>query len=131
MNASQEALRKSGDAHIQAVARQTIGDRTRLDGQLSALAAAKGLELSRRMTREQEGMLERLEAATGSEFDTLYMGQMAYVGDNAVAALQNEASYGGDADVRSWADATLPLVQGDLVMITTPGATVPNYATER
>lgn len=123
VDAGQEALRKSSDAHIQGVARQTIDDRTRMDNQLANLAASMGAALPARMNPQDAQLLGNLQAANGADFDQLYLNQLVSSQNALLAIVENEASFGNDTDLRTWADSMAPVIRGDLVMITTPSAT--------
>ena len=63
-------------------------------------------------------MQTKLEKMKGHEFDHAYMQHMVQAHKQAVSAFEREAKSGHDADVKAWAEKTLPTLREHLKMAT-------------
>ncbi len=60
--------------------------------------------------------MEKLTKLSGDEFDRAYVNAMIMAHENDVAAFQNVAQNGTDADVKAFAAGTLPTLEKHLQM---------------
>jgi len=115
IRSSQLALQRSRSAATRRFAEQMIDDHTKTTQQLAALAQAKGIVLPTEMDPEQQRMMMALEN-TRRIFDSEYFRQQAFAHQAVVAAYQTEISSGYDAELRGFAQQTLPIIQQHLAM---------------
>lgn len=80
-------------------------------------ATAQGqvaVTLPQSLDAEHQQMIQRLQQAQGAEFDRLYVQQQTQAHQNAVDLFQNYARAGDVAELRQWAQQTLPDLQDHL-----------------
>jgi len=82
----------------------------------AAVAQVPGLALSPRMTALQNEMLAQLQNVGGSTFDSTYKSQQIEAHEQTLALLQNYARSGTSAPLKSFAEATIPVVEMHLRM---------------
>lgn len=112
---SQLALQRSNNAQIRQYAQQMITDHSRVNQEMSNLAAAKGVNLPRQLDSQHQGLFRQLQQTPPARFDAAYMEIM--VGDHAKteALFQSYLQRGQDADVKALVARTLPPVQAHLL----------------
>lgn len=114
---SEMAMQKSTNKDVQKYAKRMIKDHTKAGKNLDKIAAKKNMTLSKTPTAEQSEMMSKLQAATGAEFDRMYIemaGVMAH--EKMLTLFQDEAANGTDKDIKGFAAKTLPVVQMHLQM---------------
>ena len=109
-NGSHDEVKKFGERMIE--------DHTKANDDLKALAAKKNATLPAELDQKHQAMQQKLEKMKGADFDRAYMQHMVQAHKEAVTLFQNEAKNGKDADVRAWAEKTLPTLQEHLKMAT-------------
>ena len=114
---SELAMQKSTNKDVQKYAKKMMKDHMKSGKNLDKIAAKKNLTLSKTPTEEQAQMMSQLQAASGADFDRLYI-QMAGVQAHQVmeTLFQTEANGGSDKDIKGFAAKTLPVVQMHLQM---------------
>ena len=115
IRSSQLALQRSRSSAVRRMAQQLIADHTRSSHQLAALAQAKGIVLPTELDPEQQRMMMALEN-TRRIFDSEYARQQTFAHQAAITAYQTEISSGYDAELRGFAQQTLPILQQHLAM---------------
>ena len=115
IRSSQLALQRSRSPAVRRFAQRMIADHTKSSQQLAAMAPAKGIVLPSDLDPEQQRMMAALDN-TRRIFDSEYFRQQAFAHQAAVAAYQTEISSGYDADLRGFAQQTLPIIQDHLAM---------------
>jgi putative membrane protein len=125
---AQLALNKATSNDVKKYAQRMIKDHTKAGNNLDKIAAKKQMTLNKTPNEEQMQMMSQLQQASGAEFDRMYM-QMAGVDahQKMETLYQTEAGNGSDADLKSFAAKTLPVVQKHLRMaqeMTTGGMTM-------
>ena len=114
---SQLAEQKSTNKDVQKFARQMIKDHTKANNNLMKVASKKQMTLPTTPNADQMQMMSQLQAASGAEFDRLYI-QLAGVQAHQMmqGLYQSEINNGTDAEIKSFARKTLPTVQKHLRM---------------
>jgi putative membrane protein len=114
---AQLAVQRSTNRNIQKYAERMIRDHTKNARDLQKIAARKNMTLSMTPTADQMQMMSQLQAATGAEFDRLYM-QMAGVTAHTMMRqmFTNQANNGTDEDLRKYARKTIPVIEKHLRM---------------
>jgi putative membrane protein len=76
-----------------------------------ALASARGLNLSEKPTAAQQRMQDKLAKEQGADFDKAYMSHMQDDHRKAVSLFEKQAKSGDDAELKAFAQKTLPTLQ--------------------
>lgn len=106
-----------GDAKVQDIGNRMVTDHTKINDQLSSLVSSKGLTLPTQVTDKQAAGLAHLQGLSGAGFDTAYLKDQHIAHERAIKLFETEASAGGDADLKAFAVATLPILKMHLKMI--------------
>jgi len=95
-----------------------VKDHTAINDDLKALAAQKGVALPDSLDAKHEGMVDKMAALTGSEFDDAYIAAMIKGHKKDAKAFNAEAAATQDADIKSFLDKSIPVVEAHLKHIT-------------
>jgi putative membrane protein len=87
-------------------------DHEQANAELKQLAARKGVELPTQMMKEHQAQLDKLRKAKGAEFDRMYVEQIGLEEHKKdIAAFERVIRESNDAEVRDFAQKTLPVLQ--------------------
>jgi putative membrane protein len=82
------------------------------NAELKQLAARKGIELPAQMMKEHQAQLDKLRQAKGAEFDRMYIEHVGLEDHKKdIAAFERVIRESNDAEVRDFAQKTLPVLQ--------------------
>jgi putative membrane protein len=115
IQSSHLALQRSRNPATRRFAQRMIDDHTKSSQSLAALAPAKGLILPTGLDPEGQRRLAAIDN-TRRIFDQEYFRQQGEAHQAAVQAFETEISSGYDADLRGFAQQTLPIIQDHLRM---------------
>ena len=115
IQSSRLALQRSRNPATRRFAERMIADHTQSSQRLAALAQAKGIVLPTGLDPEGQRMMMALDN-TRRIFDQEYFRQQAMAHATAVQVYQTEIANGYDADLRGFAQQTLPVIQEHLAM---------------
>jgi putative membrane protein len=96
-----------------------VKDHSAINDDLKALAAKEGVTLPDSLDAKHQGMLDKLAALTGSAFDDAYVAAMIKGHKNDAKAFKAESSATQDADIKSFLDKSIPVVESHLQHVTT------------
>ena len=119
VQAAQLAEQKSQDPKVKAFAQQMITDHTAANQQLTTIAQQKGLTVPASLDAKDQKEIDKLQSLSGPKFDRIYMKGQQRDHEAMLKLLQHEASSGKDADLKSFADQTVPTVQKHIELIKT------------
>ncbi|SEL06203.1 putative membrane protein [Roseateles sp. YR242] len=112
---SKLALQKSSNADVKTFAQQMVDDHTKAGDELAALAASKGVEVSKDPSVLQKGKLKMLGARDGASFDRHYAESVGVAAHkDTIKLFEKAAKESDDADVKAFAAKTLPTLQHHL-----------------
>lgn len=114
---SKLALSKATSPEVKQFAQQMVDDHTKAGEELKQLAESKGLKVPTEPAMAQKAKLKVLSARSGDGFDRDYaeeVGVKAHA--DTVKLFQKAAQSAQDADVRAFAQKTLPTLQHHLQM---------------
>jgi putative membrane protein len=114
VQSSQLALEQNVDAQLQGVAEMMIKDHTAANAELQALATRKGMTVPAEMAAEHQDMLDNLELAAGTEFGAKYREVQIKAHEEAIALFEECANTSKDADLKAFAQKTLPTLRAHL-----------------
>lgn len=111
------AADKATDKNVRNYAKKMVKDHTKANKNLMKVASKKNMTLPTAMSAEQMQILTSLQAASGAEFDRMYIQMSGVDAHQKMQALfQNQIANGTDADLKAFATKTLPTVQMHLQM---------------
>jgi putative membrane protein len=94
-----------------------VKDHTGVNDDLKALAAQKGVTLSDSLDAEHQGVVDKMSALSGSDFDNAYITGMIKDHKSDAKAFKAESSATKDTDVKGFVDKTIPVVNEHLKVI--------------
>jgi len=95
-----------------------VSDHTKANDELKRIAGDKQMSLPSAPAAKDQATLKRLQGMSGAAFDRAYLDSQIAGHKEAISAFQTEAKSGKDADLKSFATATLPNLQEHLKMAT-------------
>jgi len=112
--AAQKGLRDD----VKAFGQTMVKDHTAINDDLKALAAQKGVTLPDSLDAKHQGMVDKMAALTGAEFDDAYITGM--IKDHKMDAkdFKAESAKTKDAEIKSFVDKSIPVVTEHLKRIT-------------
>lgn len=116
---SRIALQRSKSNEVKQFAQRMIQDHSQANAQLSQLAQQKGVTLPKQLDAQHKQIRARLQRLSGSNFDREYMSVMNNDHVKTVALFQSATQQAQDPDVNTFANNTLPKLQGHLQMVQT------------
>lgn len=111
------AMKKSTNKMVTKYASKMMKDHMKAGKNLDKIVMKKNMTVSKTPTEEQMQMMTQLQAASGAEFDRMYIEMAGVAAHQKMEALfQSEVSSGTDKDLKKFATKTLPVVQMHLKM---------------
>jgi putative membrane protein len=111
------AAQKSSNPGVQAFANRMVRDHSKIDRNLAALAASKGVELPDGKGLMNDATYLELKVLSGKEFDKAYVKAMVADHKEDVLSFEKQSAAAQDPDVKDFAAKTLPTLQEHLTMI--------------
>lgn len=108
------AILRTTNEEVRAFAQRMIDEHTAVNAQMAQLAQQKNVPLPSEMSPEQTLAFAILAGIAEENFDQAYMQYNERLHDHAVAEFTAEVSQGTDADIRTFAQNALPLLQEHL-----------------
>ena len=105
MHMGQMAQKQGQSAEVKKLGKMIETDHKKANSQLMALAEKKGVKL------DTDHKMDKLD---GSDFDQAWLAQMVKDHNKDIAAFQTQAKNGVDADLKNFANKTLPVLQKHL-----------------
>lgn len=112
--AAQKAIRED----VRAFGQMMVKDHTTINGELKALAVQKGVTLPESLDATHQGMVDKMTSLTGSKFDDAYIASMIEDHKMDAKEFKAESAATQDADIKSFVDKSIPVVEGHLKRIT-------------
>jgi putative membrane protein len=103
---------------VKAFGQMMVKDHTAINDDLKALAAQKGVTLSDSLDAKHQAMADKMAALTGSEFDDAYIAGMIKAHKKDAKAFKAESAATQDADIKSFLDKSIPVVDEHLKLVT-------------
>ena len=113
---SRVAEEKSQDQEVQQYARKMIEDHTKANQELMELARSKNVQLPQQPEIKDIATVAALAGCDSSKFDQAYIDQQEAAHVIAVGLFKAETEQGRDAEIREWAETTLPKLEQHLQM---------------
>jgi len=104
------AEQKGQNGAVKAFARRMVDDHSKASDRLIGLAKEDGIAVPDRLDQEHEAMRDRLNAASGIEFDLAYLAGQVADHQKTAQLLEHEIGSGQDIELIGFASDTLPVV---------------------
>lgn len=112
---SKLAADKASDPAIKEFAQMMVTDHTKANDELKQLAESKNAQVAPGVPKDKQAIIDKMSKLDGAKFDKAYHAQVGLKDHKADIALFNkEAKSGTDADLKAWADKTLPTLKTHL-----------------
>ena len=105
------AVDQGHSAEVRGFGKRMMDDHGKASVQLMNLAQSKKVELPSELPADAKQTGERLAALSGAAFDREFMKTMVADHEKAVAVFEQEATSGGDSDVKQFAAQALPMLR--------------------
>ncbi len=111
------AQTKSSNDAIKSFAQRMTTDHTKTSDQLKSMAGkVQGAQIPEQMDDAHLKMLDKLNRLSGAKFDAAYKADQVKGHEQAVRLFSDYAKNGDNADLKKWAQDTLPALQEHLKM---------------
>lgn len=110
------AAQRGLDPAVKEFGQKMVSDHTAANEKLKALAASKQMVLPDSMSKDEDAALGKLETLTGTDFDKTYSQMMVKDHTEDISEFEKEVKRGQDADVKSFAQTTLPTLRHHLML---------------
>jgi putative membrane protein len=110
--ATQRAARPS----VKSFAERMVTDHGRANAELATLARSKGMDVSNTLDVTHQAMRDRLSGLSGADFDRAYMSEMVRDHTEDIALFERAAQSASDADVKAYAERSLPMIREHLAL---------------
>lgn len=106
---------KSGNAEIKSFGERLVKDHTKANEELLKIAQAKGVDLNASVDHSTHDM-NKFSSKSGSDFDKAYIRHMVSDHQKDISKFEKEASQSTDAELKAFAEKTLPTLREHLRM---------------
>jgi putative membrane protein len=104
------AVDKASSADVKKFGAQMVSDHAKANEQLEGIATGKSLKVPTALDAEHKAKPEMLSKKTGAEFDKAYVQAQVSGHERMQQLWDHEANDGKDADLKTFAEKTLPTV---------------------
>jgi putative membrane protein len=111
------AAQKGASDEVRQFGQRMVDDHTKANEQLMQIMSSKGMTAMTALDAKHQMEMQKMSALSGDAFDRAYVKMMVKDHKKDVAEFQKESMRGADADIKSFATATLPTLQEHLQMI--------------
>jgi putative membrane protein len=102
---------RASDQAVRQYADRLVVDHRAVQADLQALAARKGWRVSTQPDAQHTAVRDRLMTVSGPEFDRQFIAEMVKDHDHAIAEFETATNSASDAELRTWAQQTLPVLR--------------------
>jgi putative membrane protein len=107
---------KAQSDEVKKFAQHMVDDHGKHLNDLRSMAKTKGMQLPSAPARKHQDAMKKLEAASGAEFDKMFMQQMVKDHQDALKLVQDTAKNAKDPELKADAEKTAPKIQEHLDM---------------
>ncbi|NTV10907.1 MAG: DUF4142 domain-containing protein, partial [Zoogloea sp.] len=109
---------KSTDADLKAFAMRMAQDHTKANDELLRIASTKGISVPTAVGAADRARLDRLNSLSGARLRQIYLAQFGTAAhQKTIQLFERQSREGQDADLKAYADRTLPTLQEHLRMV--------------
>jgi putative membrane protein len=110
------AAQKGLDPAVKEFGQKMVTDHTAANDQLKSLADSKQILLPPSLSPDENAALGKLEGLTGTDFDKAYSQMMVKDHVEDISEFEKEVKKGQDAEVKAFAENTLPTLRHHLML---------------
>lgn len=110
------AQQRAQNPEVKEFAQHLVSEHQQANTELQQLAQTKGMKVETEVGGKHKQTIDRLEKANGQEFDKKFMQAVVKEHKNDIKEFKKQAEKGKDADVKNWAQKTLPALEKHLQM---------------
>lgn len=114
VQAAQIAQQKAQSADVKALAKTIETDHTAAMNEMKPLITAAGQTPPAELDERRKGMLDNLRAASGADFDEVYIDQQVAAHEEAVTLHEGYSNNGDNAGLKAHAAKVLPKIRAHL-----------------
>jgi putative membrane protein len=114
VNAGRIAAKQASSPAVKAFAQKMVDDHSKANKELLKIADKKGLKAARTQDEKHKEGADKLLKLSGIDFDREYMLCQVKDHEEAVALFEKQSKSGKDADLKAWAEKTLPTLKEHL-----------------
>ncbi len=104
----QLAQQKAKDKDVKMYGAMMEKDHIAAGDRLKAVATSKNITLPASVSADMQKAIDNLQQKNGSDFDKAYISQMIDDHKKVISMFETESKNGSDADIKAFADSTLP-----------------------
>jgi putative membrane protein len=108
------AQQQAKDEHVVQFGQRMVQDHGQANEKLMAIAEQKAIQLPQELSGDAQQKYEEMQQLSGAEFDEAYMDDMVEDHEKDVELFEQQAGSGEDADLRAFAEETLPTLREHL-----------------
>lgn len=108
------AKEKATNKGVKDIAAMIVADHSKANDELKSLASKKGVELPADVEMGHKMARQKLEKLSGAEFDKEFVQQMIKDHKKTIDLFEDASKDAKDADIKAFADKTLPTLRGHL-----------------
>ena len=108
------AVEKARNAEVKSLAQHLRTDHEKSTSELKTAAGSANITLAPKLDAEKQGMLDQLKAASGADFDRLYIEQQKTAHQKALNLLHGYSSGGDNEALKAFATKASAAVKGHL-----------------
>ena len=112
------AAQKGQRDDVKQFGQMMVKDHTAINDDLKSLATQKGVTLPDSLDAKHQDMVDKMAGLTGSAFDDAYIAAMLKGHKKDAKAFKAESTATQDADIKSFLDKSIPVVEAHLQHIT-------------
>lgn len=115
-------VKKATRADVKEFAGMVVTDHTKANEELAKLATTKGVELSAVIDPAGAATFQKLEKASGAEFDKEFLDELTSGHKKCVSNFEAASKDTKDGDLKAWIDKMLPALKAHHEKVTELGA---------
>lgn len=108
------AQEKAQTPEVKNFGQRMVEDHGKANDELKQLASKKNLRLPTALDEKHQKKVDKLQKASGADFDQGYMREMVKDHSKDVAQFRKASTEVKDPDLRAWAEKTLPVLEEHL-----------------
>lgn len=112
----QLAQQRAASPDVKGFGQRMIDDHSAVNKRLAELAQQKGVLVPKELDKDHREKVDALSKKAGAEFDRAYMSEMVDDHEDDIEAFEKASKAAKDADLKSFAAATLPKLREHLAL---------------
>jgi len=105
------ALEREDDPQIKQIASMILEDHQKANQELETIARRKGITVPQQLSQRYQEMFDQLHNASGAAFARQFQDVQEKAHEDAIRLFERQAREGQDADLKSFAERTLPVLR--------------------